>query len=645
LLGPGRRRGDNDKDKDKDKLPLPIFRTLKASHKLLLPEERSRANLVKASKLYFTEGPEAAQQFLDQTPSTQGYKIDTELSTDQAIVTTSPESTSDKPVIELAWRGTVFPSLSFGGRTSFTDHNSWNDLKSDAKIISTGRDDGVAGNNLIDSVREKYGTLPEHTTGFSLGAYRSSKVARKYDIPSTEFNPLIPPGGLKDELTAPQTTLMTTDNITSIPYSWSKRDPKRTLKTFTSMDGDTDPIAVHSLDKQFINRTEETAPLSEEGYMYAVQDNTKARSFGKMVEEFEPSLQQGLTFTEAMDKFNRPSGTDEPHRNVMTDPETGAPLLNGAGSQPHTDELRTWLDLGGTLTNNEIDAITNRSWLKNPLDKSSPSSEKAEAFLNSVSQSHEGDNMGFNSKERMDYINSSPERRQQIQDQLQNEFSKYTDRFEATQSGSLQSASQMFEPPSYAQQVRSSLGPASLGAGLVGSKIGEAAINHFDPQGKIPDAVRVPLIGGSGAFFTALGQRALTWKTVPAGIVGAAAQYGTEKLTDYVLDKMNVSKFPKQEVANFFGDIAGAAAAGGIEGGLPGLVVGAGVGAAVGTAQTAADLGKVGLEKLGVKEPEAEVAADTAVGAGVGTLLAGPVGGLVGGIGGAIYGGIKDLWG
>tara|TARA_R100000951_G_scaffold116786_1_gene130784 strand:+ start:2241 stop:4079 length:1839 start_codon:yes stop_codon:yes gene_type:complete len=611
----------------------------------LLPEERSRANLVKASKLYYTEGPEIAQQYLDQTPSTQGYKIDTELSTDQAIVTTTPESTSTKPIVELAWRGTVFPKFSFGGRSSFTDHASWDDLKADAKIISTGRDDGSMGDSLIDSVREKYGTTPEHTTGYSLGAYRSSKAARKYDIPSTEFNPLIPPGGLKDELTAPQTTLMTTDNITSIPYSWTKRDPKRTMKTFTSMDGDTDPVAVHSLDKQFINRTEETMPLSEEGYLYALRDNTKSRGFTKMVEEFEPSLQQNLSFTEAMDKFNRPSGTNSPHRNVITDPETGAPLLNGAGSQPHTRELRTWIDLGGTLTNNEIDAITNRSWLQNPLDKSSPTPEKAQKFLDSVNQLHEGDELGFNPKERMDYINSSPEERIRTQNQLENKFNKYTDRFEATQSGMLQSSSHLFEqPPSYTQQVRSSLGPGSLGAGLIGSQLGSTFINHFDPQNKLPDSVKVPLVGGAGAFFTALGQRALTWKTVPAGMLGASAQYGTEKLTDYVLDKMNVSKFPEKEISQFFGDVAGGAVSGGVEGGLPGLAVGAGVGAAVGTAQTAADLGKLGLEKLGVKEPEAEVAADTTVGAGVGALLAGPVGALVGGVGGAIYGGIKDLW-
>ena len=198
----------------------------------MTPIEKTRAHLVKTSRLYYTDGPEAAQQYIDQTPSTLGYNIDTDLSTNDALVVTTPEHSSANPAVEIAWRGTVFPKFTLGGRQSLTDHTSWNDLKSDASIIMSGQDDGKAGNDLIDKIQEKYNTLPEHTTGYSLGAYRSSKIATKHDIPSTEFNPLVPPGGIKNELTAPQTTLMTTDNLTSIPYAWTKRDPKRTMKTF-----------------------------------------------------------------------------------------------------------------------------------------------------------------------------------------------------------------------------------------------------------------------------------------------------------------------------------------------------------------------------------------------------------------------------
>lgn len=646
---------DNDDDDDKKKKMkiLPIFKQLQATHKLLTPEEKTRAHLVKASKIAFTDGKDFAQQYMDQMPSTQGYKIDPDLSTNDALVVQTPQSTSTDPHIELAFRGTVFPKLSLSGRQSFRNHESWQDLKQDARVIMTGSSDYPEGDQLIESIQQKYGVTPEHSTGYSLGAYRSNKIAVKHDIPSTEFNPLISPKGRTTELSAPQTSLLITDNLTSLPYGWTKKDPKRTIKTFVPLDNTTNPIEVHSLDKQFLNRTQENVPLSEAGYLLANQDYGMRASQMKLMDTVEEDLSNGKTFTQFMDIYNRrhPEVTDRSmlsdHRNVKTDPATGEPVFHGAGSHAGTQEVLAWAEGGGAFTNNELKAINNREWSQNPLDTTSPSQEEAETFLNQISENHAGSTLGMSADERRKYRGSSREDRDKTMEESTDILNKYNDQYFDPQSTSTMND---FAPRGMGDQIRGSFGASGLTTGLVGSMMAQQATNMLDPNNQVPDMVKVPLAGGAANFFTALAQRAagspgsLTKMTVPAGIAGAAVSYGTEKLVDYTLDKIGVSKFPRHEVADFLGDIAGGAAMGGLEGGLAGAGIGAAVGGGFGLAKAADDLGKIGLEKLGATKDEAELGADTAVGAAVGGMVAGPVGGLVGGIGGAIYGGVKDLW-
>lgn len=592
------KNGEDDSDKAKN---IPLIGGLKATHKFLTNEEQQRHTLVEASKRYYREGLQSAQDYLG-SKGMSGWKIDDALSTPDGIVVERPGSTAENPRIEIAYRG--------------TDKFNWNDLKADARI-AVGLQDYPEGEDQVRSVQEKYNTTPEHVSGYSLGGNRAHQLAEKFQMESTLFNPFITPQGRKVNLAKDQTILRTTDDLTTLPLAWSEKNDRVKVKSFATKTNTLNPVKAHALD-QFADRTEDN--IRENGYIsdihdassrvgeYGVYDNiedalkNQTQRMGQqgLFDEFTQTDPRQMTFTDAIHRFNsgRPNSRD-----TLVD-ENGNILLNGANVNEEGLLARTWKDVGGTFSQNELDAMNNRQVMDDPFHSPAEESDLLD-FNNRIDEIHANTQFGLSPEERKEYANADDAKRQQLKQKALDDF----ERVSSTNytSDQLPANAPTLEPaPAFGQTftsgLRSSFTPGALGAGFAGSFAANKAMNIIDPHNQIPELPRDAVEGGFSGYFTGLAGATLTGAEAAVGapeILGGAASYLAKDLSSTAID--------------------------------------------------------VGLQKAGVSEPTskavADVGSDVAAGATAGaayglTMAPETLGASVaiGAAGGAILGGLKDLW-
>eukprot|EP00966_Prymnesium_polylepis_P237893 5501646-Prymnesium_polylepis.1 len=132
---------------------LRIAQPLKASIDSLTQEQIDKARMVKASRIAYEEGFQAAQTYLDE----QGipYDIDTSLSSKQSLVLIGDDG------VKISYRGTHIKNVS--------------DITADAAIaagVESHHPQFKSAEEQFNLVTEKYG-VPNELLGYSLGGNKA----------------------------------------------------------------------------------------------------------------------------------------------------------------------------------------------------------------------------------------------------------------------------------------------------------------------------------------------------------------------------------------------------------------------------------------------------------------------------------------
>ncbi len=306
---------------------------LKPSHSGLTVDELEKAQLARANKIYYQDGLGAAEQYLSQKKNP--YKIDSELSNSEGLVVINKNG---KP--EMAFRG--------------TDKFNLDDIKTDASIL-VGREGETqqfkSADNQIQAVKEKYGMLPEHYTGFSLGGSKSLHFGQKYNTPSTSLNPFMGHNLTKNISTTNeiQKVIRTTEDPVSLGLALSDNatHPSWRIKSVLPLKKNSlNPIESHNLD----NFTNED--MLERSSGNALNYMAKNIDIGRKQAEYEDldraikAVDEGKTYSEWL----RNDQTSVNDTYVKSDGSIG---LKGARHNPEGRGMRAWHDAGGSFTGEE----------------------------------------------------------------------------------------------------------------------------------------------------------------------------------------------------------------------------------------------------------------------------------------------------
>ena len=310
---------------------------LKPSHSGLTVDEVEKAQLARASREYYEQGLGAAEQYLLQ--KNNPYKIDSELSNNEALVVINKEG---KP--EMAFRG--------------TDKANLQDLKTDAAILfgkETETEQFKEADDLIQRVNEKYGMMPEHYSGFSLGGAKSLHFGQKYNTPTTNFNPFMGKNLTKNiqNTSALQKVVRTVNDPASIGLALTDEatHPSWRIKSVLPLKKNTlNPIATHHLDN-------------------LTNDDNLERTTDNMLDYQVKSINAGMKLAEyedlntAIEAVN--SGKSYGQWLYEVQGSTNDAFLKGDGSYglrgsrhiPEGKAMRAWVDAGGEFNANEAEYI------------------------------------------------------------------------------------------------------------------------------------------------------------------------------------------------------------------------------------------------------------------------------------------------
>ena len=523
----------------------------------LTDSEIGKARILEAGSIAHDKDLLNAQEYLDSDVRTRGWKIDGELSTaDHLVVSKGGE-------VKVAFRGTKW----FRG-------NWKQDLVTNASNIAE-QDERAPQNNrgkrVIDDVVTKYGSKPTELLGYSKGGNQALTLGDFHEIQSTVFNPAIGPRQMRTKSDVAHNVINTVDDPVSV-MSYFKRKSNYTIKRIRSIRGE-NPLAQHKL-SNFTQRSP-NQPSGLEKMTHELIGKGQNKGHIETYDAMRQGVEQGMTFTQALDEFNRTQGNAQ-RVDVTSDGGLGERIHRSAPT------VRYWLDAGGEFTPREEAHLRMQT-----VPKKVPISEEARAMGIT-----DGDTILPSQKAIM---NRSPEARTKFVEQKRSEFNQSVDALNAK-------TNVLHEQMKAAMPTM-----GGLGAGVLSGFAADKTVDALDPDhklGRVGSEAAKGALSGAGAA-TILGTAA-----VPEAIAGAAAwTAGSES-------SKAITKGTHSEAA---GDVLGSAIGGATAVATAG-VVGAGlsVGAAVaGGAELGTALGSVvpGVGNL--------------IGLGVGAS----VGAIVGGIG------------
>tara|TARA_R100001509_G_scaffold161552_1_gene131059 strand:- start:3581 stop:6010 length:2430 start_codon:yes stop_codon:yes gene_type:complete len=306
---------------------------LKPSHSGLTVDELEKAQLARASREFYEQGLGAAEQYLIQ--KNNPYKIDGELSNNEALVVINKEG---KP--EMAFRG--------------TDKANLEDIKTDAAILF-GREADTQqfkeADDLIQKVNEKYGMLPEHYTGFSLGGAKSLHFGQKYNTPTTNLNPFMGKNLTKNihNTSQIQKVIRTVNDPVSIGLALTDEatHPSWRVKSILPLKKNTlNPIATHHLDNltndDNLERTEENMLNYQ---VKSIDSGMKLAEYQDLDRAVE-AVNNGKSYAQWLyeDQTSRADSFIKPD---------GSYGLKGFRHIPEAKGMRAWVDAGGEFNAEE----------------------------------------------------------------------------------------------------------------------------------------------------------------------------------------------------------------------------------------------------------------------------------------------------
>jgi len=283
-----------------------------------------KARMANASRIYYEQGESAAQAYLDKYKIP--YTIETNLSSDIALVLIDNETGETI----LSYRG--------------TDVNNSKDLITDAlALFGSERNSPEYGEvkEQLEAVEELYGT-PKELIGFSRGSVLSMNLGDEYNIPTTQFNPLISPSLVQGQETGSTHTIFRTLNDpVSILSKGKTANSKWTIRSVLPLKDTLNPIEEHYLKQFLTNDTPRRTSIEE-------LLNTRIQTQGAKVSEYT-MMKEMLTFVEKQASFTKYMEAVNP---------ADANLSETSRVYQGSNYTELWQDLGGTFSDEEAHAIS-----------------------------------------------------------------------------------------------------------------------------------------------------------------------------------------------------------------------------------------------------------------------------------------------
>jgi hypothetical protein len=214
----------------------------KASIQALDDETIEKANLIKASRIYYEDDVNTAQAFLTQKKIP--YTIDTELSNSAGIVITN----NNTGEIKVAYRGTKWDSV--------------NDIKANVNILSNTESTDtqfITAKQQIDSVQEKYNILPDELVGFSRGGSLAITQGNDFGIKTTTFNPLLNGNMVSKGDQGLHSIIRTTEDPVSIGTALGTF---KDVKSIYPKSDTLNPVEAHTLEQFVDNNVPRRQPIN-----------------------------------------------------------------------------------------------------------------------------------------------------------------------------------------------------------------------------------------------------------------------------------------------------------------------------------------------------------------------------------------------
>ncbi len=572
-----------------------VNKAVKANTKTVSPETAEKAILTRASTVFKRSGKGQAQGYLN-AHGLDDYEILPE-SNGEGLVLRN-KSTGK---VKISFRGTILPQeLSEVNTTA-------GDIGTDLAVM-TGFEDQTdqfkEADDLVKTVKAKYGNNVDELLGYSLGGAKSLTLGDKYGIDTTTYNPLIGKNHIQSQETASKHTIhRTTEDMPSLGSGLIDRENVE-VKSYYPLKSNMFNVKQHHELTNFIERgrprysqshiqnlTNQT--LKEGGQLAEHSLLNDMSNYIENIEDKRPPLPRfGKTMTQAekdaFDAFKEPSFTDFIH-NVFNkksngvDTDSEGNLLPTARMSDKTSHGIFWEKAGGEFTPEE-----QKIFDEGGIPESKP-------------------NLSNDDINRI--INSSPEERQTSLNNLMEKHSNTINELnEAT------NASDVMPLRNEGQSIGFG---ASTGIALLSGIGSEAAFSAGEKLfgKKIDDTsdVRTGLVGGLSGYLTTRGIGAAVGSAVSAPElavgtgIGALASIAGKEASRFV-GKKGGGKFAQQEAGGLAaGSTAGLATAlsagalSGAEAGIPldaetlgmASVVGGTIGA--GISALGYGLGKLGI--------------------------------------------------
>lgn len=617
--------GDTKQDKEHREHMMKGFqlaRALQPNTENLTAKEVIRAKLSQASHLAYMNDDnfQTAQDYLDGMSDTNGYTIDKNLSNTEGLVIRTPEGTT-----EIHYRG-----------SHIIDKPSLSDMKTNFKI-ATGfeSEDGqfVQAKTQYENAINKYGSV-EHFGGYSKGGAKSLYMGQKYDIPSTNFNPLI---GTKTargitNTTQEHTIIRTTGDAPSLGLAVSSNanhenwnvKALRPLNKNVGLNPIKNSYDAHKLDNFITPRNTGNVsndPTTIENLMIKQGMLMGQKGKYETLDSIGKAVESGKTYSEFIQDLQNAGMRGDNDVGLVN----GKPLIKGGrhtrGSMDGTVDY--WELMKGKFTPEEENIISSN--IQEPQQITNV--EEAERFLEDFNQdgsekipsqftAPKDDTTVVDSdfenvpsfkltKEQLNnFGNASPAERQTIMNNHNEEIINTTHE--------LGESMMPMEATGFKEHLGEAVNPVSMGAGmLVGFGV-DKALDYIDPaenpdgtvrQQKITGVAREALSGGlTGASMfagtTALGGTSIGLAPeIAIGAAGYVAGSESGKLIAKGIKKLGGGQDVQEAGQDIGGGLVGGATAGagviaasaltgaelGSAGGPLGIAIGAGVGLLGGT--------------------------------------------------------------
>jgi len=539
-----------------------------------------KAKMVQASKLFYEDGLESAQDYLVKNKI--NFTIDSELSNDIGLVLIDSQTGETK----IAYRG--------------TDITNSKDIITDILAL-VGKEklspEYTESIQQLEAVQEVYGK-PNELIGFSRGSVLSMNLGNEYNISTTEFNPLISPSLLKNqELGSNHNIFRTKNDPVSFLAKGVTKGSKFNVKSILPLQDTLNPITEHNLSQFLTNDTPRRTTIEELLNNRIVLLGAKISEY-TMMNEMLNSIENQESFSEYMAKNN----------------PADANISESTRVYKGSNYTKLWESMGGVYSPKEMELINgNQIGISKPFETSNI--ERAN-FVGSMDRQSIINTSMDNFKNTIETSNAFASDSDKIREALVKE---------TTITGL---------SPETSTALVEALNPVSQIKGLIGGLAGfeEAKLIDKLSGGALGGAGTATLGGALGAVNTSLASAALAGNLtatallpeILSGAGGAIAGYYTQQAVISALQNAGANEDTIQSVSAITGGaVAGATTAlvsiGGsiISGAEIGtalapetaglsIALGAGIGAVVGAGSYVVSKGISASEALieSIKNPE-----------------------------------------